>query len=97
MLQHAEIRPQSHPRPVARVAALSFAVGLIALRLCWLPGVNCVLAGAALILGLTSALIIMKSHGALGGVEEAISGIVLGLVVLGLSVFFITAFVAAYR
>ena len=34
-------------RPVCPLAGLSFTLGLIALRLCWMPGVNCALALAA--------------------------------------------------
>jgi hypothetical protein len=84
-------------RPVCRAAAASFAVGLVALRVCWLPGVNCVLAAASIVLGSVAAWQIARSRGALCGVDEAISGIVLGVVVLGLSVFFVSALVAAYR
>ncbi|HEU5171650.1 MAG TPA: hypothetical protein VFU46_13970 [Gemmatimonadales bacterium] len=84
-------------RPVCRAAAVSFAVGLVALRVCWLPGVNCVLALAAIGLGAVAAWQILHSHGRLCGVDEAVSGVVLGVVVLGLSVFFISAIVAAWR
>jgi hypothetical protein len=84
-------------RPVCRAAAASFTVGLVALRVCWLPGVNCVLAAAAITLGAVAAWQITRSRGALCGVDEAISGVVLGVVVLGLSVFFVSALVAAYR
>ncbi len=84
-------------RPLYRPAALSFTLGLAALRVCWLPGVNCLLAAASLVLGGTALWQIVHSHGRLGGVDEALSGTVLGVVVLGLSTFFISALVAAYR
>jgi len=84
-------------RPVCRAAGASFTVGLVALRVCWLPGVNCLLAAAAIALGAVAAWQIARSRGALCGVDEAISGVVLGVVVLGLSVFFVSALVAAYR
>lgn len=84
-------------RPVCRAAAASFAVGLVALRVCWLPGVNCVLAAASVVLGGIAAWQIVRSRGALCGVDEAVSGIVLGVIVLGLSTFFVSALVAAYR
>lgn len=84
-------------RPVCRAAAASFTVGLVALRVCWLPGVNCVLAAAALALGALATWQILRSHGKICGIDEAVSGIVLGVVVLGLSVFFISALVAAWR
>jgi hypothetical protein len=84
-------------RPVCRAAGASFAVGLVAMRICWLPGVNCVLAAASITLGAVAAWQIARSHGGLCGVDEAISGMVLGVVVLGLSVFFVSALVAAYR
>lgn len=83
-------------RPVCRAAAASFAVGLVALRVCWLPGVNCVLAAASIVLGAIAAWQIARSRGALCGVDEAISGVVLGVAV-GLSVFYVSALVAAYR
>ncbi|MDQ7820395.1 MAG: hypothetical protein QN173_04270 [Armatimonadota bacterium] len=83
--------------PVCPVAALSFTLGLTGLRLCWLPGVNCVLGAAALLLGITGLVMIARSRGTLAGVEEAISGVVLGAVVVGLSVFFISALVASWR
>ena len=89
-----------HPqesRPLCRAAALSFTVGLVALRVCWLPGVNCVLAAASIALGTLAFWQIVRSRGALCGLDEAVSGIVLGVVVLGLSVFFVSAFIAAYR
>lgn len=89
-------RPQES-RPLCRAAALSFTVGLVALRVCWLPGVNCVLAAASVALGALAFWQIVRSRGALCGLDEAVSGIVLGVVVLGLSVFFVSAFVAAYR
>jgi len=84
-------------RPVCRAAAASFAVGLVALRVCWLPGVNCVLAAVSIALGGIAAWQIVRSRGAICGVDEAVSGIVLGVVVLGLSVFFVSSLVAAYR
>src|SRR5574341_2668217 len=84
-------------RPVWRAAALSFTVGLVALRVCWLPGVNCVLGAAALALGALAFWQILHSRGALCGIDEAVSGIVLGVVVLGLSVFFLSAIIAAWH
>lgn len=72
-------------------------MGLISLRVCWLPGVNCVLAAGSVALGALALGQILRSRGALCGLDEAVSGIVLGVVVLGLSVFFVSAFVAAYR
>lgn len=85
------------PRPICRPAASSFAVGLVALRLCWLPGVNLILAVLALISGVIALWRIMQSRGAMSGLDEAVSGVVLGVVVLGLSVFFLSLLVAAYR
>lgn len=84
-------------RPLCRAAGASFAIGLVALRVCWLPGVNCVLAAASIVLGAVAAWQITRSHGALCGVDEALSGVVLGVIVLGLSVFFVSALVAAYN
>lgn len=84
-------------RPVCRAAAASFTLGLVALRVCWLPGVNCLLAVTSIVLGAVAAWQIARSRGALCGTDEAISGVVLGVVVLGLSVFFVSALVAAYR
>lgn len=89
--------PTPEARPVCRAAAMSFAVGLVALRVCWLPGVNCVLAAASIVLGTVAFWQILRSRGAMRGLDEAASGIALGVVVLGLSVFFVSAFVAAYR
>jgi len=84
-------------RPVCPAAALSFTLGLVALRLCWMPGVNCALALAALGAGALACIRIARSRGGLCGFDEAVSGMVLGVVVLGLSVFFISAFVGAWR
>lgn len=84
-------------RPVCPLAALSFTLGLIALRLCWLPGVNCALALAAVGAGALGCYKVARSRGGIGGFDEAVSGIVLGVIVLGLSVFFISAFVAAWH
>lgn len=88
---------QAPARPSVRAAAVSFVLGLFALRVCWLPGVNCLLALGSLAFGITAALQILRSRGRLGGMEEAITGIVLGLVVLAVSVFFLILFVAALR
>lgn len=88
-------RPEA--RPLCRAAAPSFAVGLVALRLCWLPGVNCILALTAIGLGAVALWQILRSRRALGGLDEAVSGIVLGVVVLGLSVFFLSAILAAWH
>ncbi len=85
------------PRIVPRAAALSFTLGLISLRVCWLPGVNCVLAAGAVAVGIVGLCQVLRGHGVCGGLDEAISGVVLGVVVLGLSTFFISALVAAYR
>jgi hypothetical protein len=84
-------------RMLPKAAALSFTLGLLALRVCWLPGVNCALAAAALTAGVLALVQLVRAHGTLAGIEEALTGVVLGIVVLGLSVFFITALVAAYR
>ncbi|HEU5300251.1 MAG TPA: hypothetical protein VFW08_12215 [bacterium] len=84
-------------RPLCRAAAASFSMGLVALRVCWLPGVNCALAVASLGLGALAAWQILRSRGKMCGLDEAVSGVVLGVVVLGISVFFISAFVAAFR
>jgi len=84
-------------RTLPKAAALSFTLGLVALRICWLPGVNCAVALAAVALGLVGLLQVLRGHGMLGGLDEAITGIVLGIVVLGLSMFFVSAFIAAYR
>lgn len=84
-------------RPVCPAAALSFVLGLIALRLCWLPGVNCALALTAVGAGVLGLSRVARSRGGLCGFDEAVSGIVLGVVVLGLSVFFVSALVGAWR
>jgi hypothetical protein len=96
--------PQTMPSPpgtsshaVCRAAAASFAVGLISLRVCWLPGVNVVLAAASVALGVFAVWQILHSHGTMRGMDEAVSGLVLGVVVIGLSTFFISALVAAWR
>ncbi|MDQ7842574.1 MAG: hypothetical protein QN141_00585 [Armatimonadota bacterium] len=96
--------PQTMPSPhrgaaqaVCRAAAASFAVGLLSLRVCWLPGVNVLLAAAAVALGVFACWQILHSHGAMQGMDEAVSGLVLGIVVIGLSTFFITALIAAWR
>ncbi len=88
---------RSEARSLCWAAAPSFAVGLVALRLCWLPGVNCILALTAIALGAVALWQIVRSRGALVGMDEAVSGIVLGVVVLGLSVFFLSAIIAAWR
>lgn len=80
-----------------KAAILSFTLGLLALRVCWLPGVNCALALVALALGIVGLLRILRGLGRFGGIEEAITGLILGIVVLGLSVFFVSALVVAYR
>ncbi|MBM3471171.1 MAG: hypothetical protein FJX73_10350 [Armatimonadetes bacterium] len=79
-----------------RAAGLSFALGLIALRVCWLPGINCILALGAITLGILGLYRVLKTRG-VGGLDEAVTGIVLGIVVLGLSTFFIAAFTTAWR
>lgn len=84
-------------RTLSRAAALSFTLGLVALRVCWLPGVNCLLAAAALALGVVAFVQIVRGHGAVSGLDEAITGVVLGVVVLGLSTFFVAAVLTAYR
>ncbi|MDR7483996.1 MAG: hypothetical protein QN187_01560 [Armatimonadota bacterium] len=84
-------------RVLPRTAVLSFTLGLVALRVCWLPGVNCAVALAAVALGVVGLVQVLRGRGALGGIEEALTGIVLGIVVLGLSMFFVSAFLAAYR
>jgi hypothetical protein len=84
-------------RLLPKAAVLSFTLGLLSLRVCWLPGVNCALAVAAVALGTIAFVQIAQGHGTKGGMEEAITGVVLGIVVLGLSTFFISALVAAYR
>ncbi len=84
-------------RVVCPAAGLSFALGLTALRLCWLPGINCALALAAVGAGVLGCYKVARSRGGLCGFDEAVSGIVLGVIVLGLSTFFISAFVAAWR
>lgn len=91
------IKPRTDRRPVCPAAAVSFSLGLVALRLCWMPGVNCALALAALGAGLLGCVKIARSRGGLCGFDEAVSGMVLGVVVLGLSVFFVSAFVAAWH
>lgn len=97
MPQQAQIKLDAQARPMCRAAAASFAFGLVALRVCWLPGVNCVLAATSLALGGLATWQILRSHGKMCGLDEAISGMVLGVVVLGLSVFFISALVTAWR
>jgi len=85
------------PGALPRAAALSFVVGLIALRVCWLPGVNCLLAVAAVALGVAGLCQALRRRGEACGLDEAITGLVLGIIVLGLSTFFTAALVAAYR
>lgn len=98
MSQGTQVVPRAQDaRPVCRAAALSFTVGLVALRVCWLPGVNCVLGAVALALGALAFWQILRSRGAMCGIDEAVSGMVLGVVVLGLSVFFLSALIAAWR
>lgn len=87
----------SDGRLLPKAAVLSFMLGIVALRLCWLPGVNCVFSLAAIGLGSLALVRILGSHGRAAGLEEAMTGLVLGVVVLGLSTFFISALVAAYR
>ncbi|OFX27810.1 MAG: hypothetical protein A2Z07_06925 [Armatimonadetes bacterium RBG_16_67_12] len=84
-------------RVLPRAAVLSFTLGMIALRVCWLPGVNCALAVASVGLGIVALFQILHAHGTVAGIEEAITGVVLGIVVLGLSVFFVSALIAAYH
>lgn len=96
-VQTGAVQGVPQARPLCRAAAMSFTLGLIALRVCWLPGVNCVLAAAALGLGGVAFWQILRSRGGLCGVDEAISGMVLGVIVLGVSTFFISLLVAAYR
>ncbi len=84
-------------QPVCPAAGLSFTLGLMALRLCWLPGVNLVLALGALGAGTLGCYTIARSRGRLCGFDEAISGMVMAVVVVGLSVFFISALVGAWR
>jgi hypothetical protein len=84
-------------RVLPKAAALSFMLGILALRVCWLPGVNCALAAASLAVGTFAFVQVLRAHGRTAGLEEALTGMVLGLVVLGLSVFFISAVVVAYR
>ena len=97
-LPRVEAADQEAPaRPAVKAAALSFVIGLFALRVCWLPGINCALALGALALGVVGALQVARSHGRLGGMEEAMTGIVMGLVVLAISVFFTILLVASLR
>lgn len=84
-------------RILPRAAILSFTLGMIALRVCWMPGVNCAVAAAALVLGVVALVQVLRARGTAAGLEEAIAGMVLGIVVLGLSVFVVSALVAAYR
>lgn len=84
-------------RPLCRAAASSFAVGLVALRVCWLPGLNLILAVTSLALGIVALWQISRSRSAMRGIDEAVSGVVLGVVVLGLSLFFLSLLIAAYR
>lgn len=102
--RHAPPAPQVPPAPgdraqrlLPRAAGLSFAAGLIGLRVCWLPGVNCVLALAALVLGIVAFVQIARGRGRWGGLDEAIAGVVMGVIVMGVSVFFISAVLAAWR
>jgi hypothetical protein len=89
--------PRAHVGALPRASVLSFTLGLLALRVCWLPGDNCLLALAAVTLGLLALAQISHHHDAPGGTEEAVTGVVLGVLVLGLSTFFISALVVAYR
>lgn len=84
-------------RSMCRAASSSFAVGLVALRVCWLPGVNLILALTSLTLGVVGLWQIFRSRNAMSGIDEAVSGVVLGVVVLGLSLFFLSVLIAAYR
>lgn len=92
--------PTSGGMPVAgmsAIAATSFMLGMMALRLCWLPMVNCGLALAAVVLGLLGLRQIASARGRVAGRSEATAGLVLGLVVLGLSTAFVWALVVAWR
>jgi hypothetical protein len=89
--------PAGADRLLPKTAVLSFTLGLLALRVCWLPGVNCVLAMVAVVAGTMALVKIVQGHGARRGFEEAVTGVVLGIVVLGLSAFFVSALVVAYR
>ncbi len=89
--------PRAQPKVLPRAATLSFTLGLTSLRVCWLPGVNCALAAGAVALGIVGLCQILRARGACGGLDEAVSGVVLGVVVLGLSTFFVSALIAAYR
>jgi hypothetical protein len=84
-------------RVLPKAAVLSFTLGMIALRVCWLPGVNCALAVTSVALGVVALFQIFHARGTVAGIEEAITGVVLGIVVLGLSVFFISTLIAAYH
>lgn len=92
----APIQAVATPGP-CRAAGTSFGAGLVAIRLCWLPGVNCVLAMAALVFGGLAIWEIAHGRGLLTGMDEAVSGIVLGALSLGLSIFFLSLLFAALR
>lgn len=89
-------RPARESGILPRAAGLSFVLGLIALRVCWLPGINCVLAIAAITLGVLGLYRKLKTRGA-EGLDEAVTGIVMGVVVLVLATFFVAAFMTARR
>lgn len=78
-----------------RATGLSFFLGLLSLRLCWFPGVNCVLALAALVLGLIGLFRILRHREDPSRLDEAATGIVMGAIVLALSALFVAAFLVA--
>lgn len=80
-----------------RAAGTSFGAGLVAIRLCWLPGVNLLMATAALVYGAAAIWEIARSRRMLTGLDEAVSGMVLGALAFGLSVFFLSLLFAALR
>ncbi|HXF82327.1 MAG TPA: hypothetical protein VNN19_06220 [bacterium] len=80
-----------------RAAATSFNAGLVAIRLCWLPGLNLLLATAALAYGVLALWEIGRSRGRMTGLDEAVSGLVLGVLAFGLSVFFLSLLFAGLR
>ncbi|MDR7433883.1 MAG: hypothetical protein QN189_02005 [Armatimonadota bacterium] len=84
--KEAEIVPIRGPT-MNSLASASFMLGLTALRLCWIPGVNCALALLAIAFGLAGRWQIRHSPTPQTGLSECTGGCILGSIVLGLTGF----------
>jgi|GEM_PF-1995658 len=87
----AEIVPIRGPT-MNSLASASFMLGLTALRLCWIPGVNCALALLAIALGIAGRWQIRHSPVPQTGLSECTGGCILGGIVLGLTGFVLTLY-----